>query len=127
MSKREIAIKAKHMCLSSLSLMGSSKTKPKPLNCASGAAGNWSHVQNGSEHGSCFDHFQGSVQAEQRFAPRCLFVLVVSAHQGQHQVWFGDPNRLCSVGQGGNMGLSLPETWGSSVQQGGGDDPHLPS
>jgi len=45
MSKREIAIKATHMCLSFLSLMGSSKTKAKPLNCASDPGGSWSHVR----------------------------------------------------------------------------------
>lgn len=60
MSKREIAIKAKHMWLSFLSLMGSSKTKAKLLNCVSEAGENWSHVREQLQtvapalaHGNC--------------------------------------------------------------------------
>lgn len=98
MSKREIAIKATHMCLSFLSLMGSSKTKAELLNCATEARGSWSHVQE-----------QFRVVAPALAHEKCpgwamlwsyLFVFDVTVIQGKCWVWFWGPNKLHSLGQG---------------------------
>lgn len=99
MSKREIAIKATHMCLSFLSLMGSSKTKAELLNCATEARGSWSHVQEqfrvvapALAHGKCM----GWATLWSSY----LFVFDVTVMQEKCWVWFWGPNKLHSLGQG---------------------------
>lgn len=99
MSKREIAIKATHMCLSFLSLMGSSKTKAELLNCATEARGSWSHVREqfrvvapALAHGKCM----GCTTLWSSY----LFVFDVTVLQGKCWVRFWGPNKLYSLGQG---------------------------
>lgn len=113
MSKREIAIKATHMCLSFLSLMGSSKTKAELLNCATEARGSWSHV---------WEQFRGVAPALAH--GKCvgwatlwssyLFVFAVTVLQGKCWVHFWGPNKLHSLGQGSITSIAGPVAPGSS-------------
>lgn len=74
------------MCLSFLSLMGSSKTKAKLLNCALEVRGSWSHVQDSSDQWVLLWPMERA-QSEQRFDLLIyFFVLAVTAPQGT--CWF---------------------------------------
>lgn len=112
MSKREIAIKATHMCLSFLSLMGLSKTKAELLNCATEARGSWSHVREqlrvvapALAHGKCM----GWATLWSSY----LFVFAVTVLQGKCWAHFWGPNKLHSLGQGSTT--STAWTYGSRL------------
>lgn len=113
MSKREIAIKATHMCLSFLSLVGSSKTKAELLNCATEAGGSWSHVQEqfrvvapALAHGKC----RGWATLWSSY----LFVFDVTAIQGKCWLHFWGPNKQIAWGRGALPPQPGPEASGSS-------------
>lgn len=113
MSKREIAIKATRMCLSFLSLMGSSKTKAELLNCDAEAKGSWSHVQEqfrvvapALAHGKC----TGWATLWSSY----LFVFDVTLLQGRCWVCFWGPNKMHSLVQGNTIPQPGPLAPGSS-------------